>query len=96
MIKKILIAVALLTTLSVSAEVPRYAYITDEVNIPMRSNRSFNNNLIKMLTTGDKLKVIRYFDGWTKVEYGGQMGWVVSRYLSVKEPAKNRLKQSHF
>ena len=93
MIKKILIAVALLTTLSVSAEVPRYAYITDEVNIPMRSNRSFNNNLIKMLTTGDKLKVIRYFDGWTKVEYGGQMGWVVSRYLSVKEPAKNRLKQ---
>jgi len=45
-----------------------------------------------MLTTGDKLKVIRYFDGWTQVQYGSQTGWVASRYLSVKEPVKNRLK----
>jgi len=94
MIKQMLMVVMLVTTVSVSAETPRYAYITDEVNIPMRSSRSFNNNLIKMLTTGDKLKVIRYFDGWTQVQYGGQTGWVVSRYLSAKEPVKNRLKQS--
>ena len=92
MIKQILLAAMLATTLSVSAETPKYAYITDEVNIPMRSSRSFNNNLLKMLTTGDKLEVIRYFDGWTQVQYGGQTGWVVSRYLSVKEPVKNRLK----
>ena len=93
MIKQILLAVMLTTTLSVSAETPKYAYVTDEVNIPMRSSRSFNNNLIKMLTTGDKLEVIRYFDGWTQVQYGVQTGWVPSRYLSVNEPAKNRLKQ---
>lgn len=94
MIKQILLAVTLTTTLSVSAETPKYAYVTDEVNIPMRSSRSFNNNLLKMLTTGDKLEVIRYFDGWTQVQYGSQIGWVVSRYLSAKEPVKNRLK--HF
>jgi SH3 domain protein len=93
MIKKLLLIVLFVTSLSVNAEEPSYAYITDEVNIPMRSDRSFNNNLIKMLTTGDKLKVIRYFDGWTQVQYGGQTGWVASRYLSVNEPAKNRLKQ---
>ena len=93
MIKQILLVAMLATTFSVSAETPKYAYITDEVNIPMRSSRSFNNNLLKMLTTGDKLEVIRYFDGWTQVQYGGQTGWVVSRYLSVKEPVKNRLKQ---
>ena len=93
MIKQILLAVMLTTTLPVGAEMPKYAYITDEVNIPMRSDRSFNNNLVKMLTTGDKLKVIRYFDGWTQVQYGGQTGWVTSRYLSIKEPAKNRLKK---
>ena len=92
MIKQILLAVILATTLSVGAEMPKYAYITDEINIPMRSDRSFNNNLVKMLTTGDKLKVIRYFDGWTQVQYGGQSGWVTSRYLSVNEPVKNRLK----
>ena len=91
--KKLLLIVLFVTSLSVNAEEPSYAYITDEVNIPMRSDRSFNNNLIKMLTTGDKLKVIRYFDGWTQVQYGGQTGWVASRYLSVNEPAKNRLKQ---
>jgi SH3 domain protein len=93
MIRKLLLMVLFTASLSVSAEAPRYAYITDEVNIPMRSDRSFNNNLIKMLTTGDKLKVIRYFDGWTQVQYGGQVGWIISRYLSVNEPAKNRLKQ---
>jgi len=93
MIKKLLLIVLFATSLSVNAEESSYAYITDEVNIPMRSDRSFNNNLIKMLTTGDKLKVIRYFDGWTQVQYGGQIGWVASRYLSVNEPAKNRLKQ---
>ena len=93
MIKKLLLIALFATSLSVNAEEPSYAYITDEVNIPMRSDRSFNNNLIKMLTTGDKLKVIRYFDGWTQVQYGGQTGWVASRYLSVNEPAKNRLKQ---
>ena len=93
MIKKLLLIALFATSLSVNAVEPSYAYITDEVNIPMRSDRSFNNNLIKMLTTGDKLKVIRYFDGWTQVQYGGQRGWVSARYLSVQEPAKNRLKQ---
>jgi len=93
MIKKLLLIALFATSLSVNAVEPSYAYITDEVNIPMRSDRSFNNNLIKMLTTGDKLKVIRYFDGWTQVQYGGQTGWVSARYLSVQEPAKNRLKQ---
>jgi len=93
MIKKLLLIVLFATSLSVNAEAPKYAYITDEVNIPMRSSRAFNNNVLKMLTTGDKLKVIRYFDGWTQVQYGGQTGWVASRYLSVNEPAKNRLKQ---
>ncbi len=92
MIRKLLAVLLLVTSLSVNAEAPRYAYITDEVNIPMRGDRSFNNNLIKMLTTGDKLKVIRYFDGRTQVQYGGQTGWVTSRYLSTKEPVKNRLK----
>jgi SH3 domain protein len=90
--KLLLTALLLISTLT-NAETPKYVYITDEVNIPMRGSRSFDNNLIKMLTTGDKLKVIRYFDGWTQVQYGGQTGWVSSRYLSINEPAKNRLKQ---
>ena len=93
MIKKLLLIALFATSLLVNAEAPKYAYITDEVNIPMRSSRAFNNNVLKMLTTGDKLKVIRYFDGWTQVQYGGQTGWVSARYLSVQEPAKNRLKQ---
>ena len=93
MIKKLLLIALFATSLLVNAEAPKYAYITDEVNIPMRSSRAFNNNVLKMLTTGDKLKVIRYFDGWTQIQYGGQTGWVASRYLSVNEPAKNRLKQ---
>jgi len=92
MIKKILLIALFITSVSANAEAPRYAYITDEVNIPMRSSRSFGDNLVKMLTTGDKLKVIRYFDGWTQVQYGSQTGWVTSRYLSNKAPVKTRYK----
>ena len=92
MIKIILLVTLFITSLSVGAEAPRYAYITDEVNIPLRSSRSFDNSLIRMLTTGDKLEVIRYFDGWTQVRYGGQTGWVISRYLSTNEPVKKRFK----
>jgi len=81
MIKKILLITLFVTSLSVSSEVPKYAYITDLVNIPMRSDSSFGDNIVRVLTTGDKVEVVRFFDGWTQIRYGGKTGWVVSRYL---------------
>jgi len=94
MTKQILLAVMLATTLSVDAETPKYAYITDEINIPMRSDRSFNNNIIRALTTGDKVKIVRYFFGWTQIRYGGKTGWMVSRYLTNKPGNKFLMKES--
>ncbi len=81
MIKKILLIALFSTSLSVSAKVPKYAYITDTVDVALRSDRSFNNNIIRALTTGDKVKIVRHFDGWTQIHYGGETGWMMSRYL---------------
>ena len=55
MIKKILLIALFITSVSANAEAPRYAYITDEVNIPMRSSRSFGDNLVSPDGTREKV-----------------------------------------
>jgi hypothetical protein len=94
MIKKILLIALFSTSLSVSAKVPKYAYITDTVDVALRSDRSFNNNIIRALTTGDKVKIVRHFDGWTQIHYGGETGWMMSRYLKNKPGNQFLMKES--
>jgi len=93
MIKKLLLTTLLVTSINVGAETPKYAYITDNINIPMRYTRSLSNNIVQKLTTGDKVEVIRMFDGWTQVRYGNKNGWVISRYLASKPNAETRIKK---
>ena len=94
MIKKILLMALFVTSLSVGAEAPKYAFVTDMVNVALRSDRSFNNNIIRALTTGDKVKIVRHFDGWTQVSYGGETGWMMSRYLKNKPSNRFLIKES--
>lgn len=93
MIKKLLLTTLLVTSINVGAETLKYAYITDNIDIPMRYTRGFLDNIVQKLTTGDKVEVVRSFDGWTQVRYGNKTGWVVSRYLSEKSNTKYKIKK---
>ncbi len=87
--------VSLLLTHSL-ANAQSYVYITDTVDIPMRSANKIQNNpsnLLKMLPSGTKLKILSTESGWTKVKYEKTTGWMISRYLTSKAPAKAQLEK---
>jgi SH3 domain protein len=73
-----------------------YVYVTDVVDIPMRSSNKIErdpSNLLKMLPSGTKLEILSTEDGWTKVKYEKTIGWMISRYLTSKAPAQAQLEK---
>ncbi len=71
-----------------------YVYVTDMVDIPMRSdNKISSDNLVRMLPSGTKLELLSTEDGWTKVKYEKTIGWMISRYLTNNQPAKAELEK---
>ena len=67
-------------------------YITDQVEIPFRSEPIIkSDNLIKRLESGSVLELVRFKDGWAEVRYQGKTGWIIGRYLSFDPPAKFQL-----
>jgi SH3 domain protein len=70
-------------------------YITDHVQIPMRSDKAFDNNIIEKLSSGAQLEILDISkDGlWTHVQHKNLQGWVVSRYINDRPSARSKLKQ---
>jgi SH3 domain protein len=68
-------------------------YITDQLDLPIRSDKSFGENIIRLLPSGTKLSLIQNTeDGWSQVKFGNTTGWIKSFYLSSKPTAINQLK----
>ena len=51
-------------------------------SLNVRSGPSTNNSVIGKLSNGDKVEVISTSNGWSKIKYNGQIGYVSSKYLS--------------
>ena len=67
-----------------------YVYVTDTVDIPMRSAskiQSNPSNLLRMLPSGTKLQLLSTDSGWTQVKFEQTTGWMISRYLTSVLPA---------
>ncbi|TEU23618.1 MAG: TIGR04211 family SH3 domain-containing protein [Gammaproteobacteria bacterium] len=91
---KLLFISLLLTHSLVNAQ--SYVYVTDMVDIPMRSSNKIERNppnLLKMLPSGTKLEILSTENGWTKVRYENTTGWMISRYLTSKVPAQAQLEK---
>ena len=93
MIKSIGLALALtLLTLRVRAE--SYVYITDQLDLPIRSDKSFNNNIIRLLPSGTELSLLQSTeDGWAQIQFDDTIGWIKSFYLSPDPSAREKLKK---
>lgn len=91
-IKYLSLALLMITTM-VSAE--SFVYITDQVEIPIRSESTTQgDNLIRTLPSGTKLSILQATeDGWTQVQYEDTTGWIISRYLSNSPPARQELER---
>ena len=64
------------------------AYVTCDV-LNVRSGAGATNNKIGTVTKGTELKVSGESNGWLKIEYGSDTGWVCKDYTSTKAPASN-------
>ena len=69
-------------------------WVTDELEITMRTGKSNRNAIVRMLKAGTELEILEVDRdaGYTKVQTrSGAEGWVLSRYLRRNPPAKIRL-----
>ena len=93
--QSLLIAVTLLgATLSISAAA-QTAYVSDQLQITMRTGPALKNKITKMLNSGDSVEIIQENpNGYTEVKTAdGRTGWVLKRYLMDSPSARTRLEE---
>ena len=85
--------ILILLTFKVSAE--SFVYITDQLDIPIRSEKSFDNeNIIRFLSSGTEASILQSTeDGWAQIQVDDTIGWISSRYISIDPPAREELKK---
>ena len=89
--KKIVLLLMILCSASAFAKT---AYVTDELEITLRSGESTGHRILRMLPTGEKLTVLgeNPDSGYTKVRTStGALGYVLSRQLKDGPVARDRL-----
>ena len=84
--------ILILLTFKVSAE--SLVYITDQLDIPIRADQNFGENIIRLLPSGTELSLLQSTeDGWAQVQFDDTIGWIKSFYISNEPPARKELKK---
>ncbi len=76
------------------AEDEKVLYVTDHIDITLRTGPSIENKILRMLPTGTKLYSLgKVSNGWIKVKTeSGIEGWVLEKYTLLEPPATIKLK----
>ena len=89
---KIISIALMILTFKVSAE--SFVYITDQLDLPIRSDKAFGNNIIRLLPSGTELSLLQSTeDGWAQIQFDDTIGWIKSFYLSSDPSAREKLKK---
>jgi SH3 domain protein len=74
-------------------------YIGDIIKITVRTGPGINHKIVAMIKSGERVEVLKPEEEWSLVRItNGKEGWVLSRFLTPKEPdglALARLKKNH-
>ncbi|MDD1622707.1 MAG: TIGR04211 family SH3 domain-containing protein [Methylococcaceae bacterium] len=76
----------------------RTAYVTDSVDIPLRSGESERTKIVKMLANGTPLTVLgdNTENGYTYVQAGnGAEGFILTRYMTSEPSARSQLEAAN-
>lgn len=94
LINALLLTLIFVIPLSSTAATTRY--VSDQLEITMRTGKGVKFGIKKMLTSGDRLDVIETDpSGYSKVQTSkGVEGWVLTRYLTNTPSARNRVASS--
>lgn len=83
-------ALALCLCLSVPATAA--LYVTDQLEITLRSGAGLDYKILRMLPSGTSLETLEDKEGWSRVRTPkGDEGWVITRYLTSEPPKGPRL-----
>ena len=67
-------------------------YITDSIEIPLRSGASHKHRIKRMMPSGTEVKILEVDPtGWAKILYKGSEGWLPANLLENQPVAKDRL-----
>ena len=74
---------------------PVQSYVTDSLEITLRTGPSTGNKIVSMLTSGQPLEILSTEGEWSFVRIVGEEkeGWVVSRYLISRLPWEIQAKE---
>ncbi len=89
-----LIATALLLVMTAAAAAPTVQYISDRLELPLRSGQSVQHRILRMLPSGTSLDVLQTSKdtGYSQVRArDGTVGWVLTRFLMQTPSARERL-----
>jgi len=77
------------------AQQEKTMFITDRLQVTVRTGSSVENKIIQVLNSGDQVTVLRTEpSGWSLVRLAdGREGWMIARYLQEDKPAVFRLKE---
>lgn len=91
--KKALVSILVLLATCSLAEA-RVGYVTDSIDVPLRSGESERSKIVKMLPNGMSLNVLgdNTENGYTYVQAAnGAEGYILTRYISNEPSARNQL-----
>ena len=92
--KQLTFLLTLLLTLGV-LNAKSLVYVSDQVEIPVRADKSSRSAIIKMAPSGEQFELLqRTTSGWTKIKTPeGEIGWIGSRYLMNTPAAREKFSQ---
>lgn len=67
------------------------AYVSDNLEITLRSGQGNDYRILRMLPSGTEVQVLERGTEWTRVQVGNQQGWVRSVFLQEQPGAAERL-----
>ncbi len=91
--RSICFVVFILSTSTAGIAVAETLYVSDELEITLRTGPGVKNKITRMLKSGESLEVIqKSSDGYTEVQSAnGKTGWVLQRFLMTEPSARSRL-----
>jgi len=71
------------------------AYVTDELEITLRSGQGNDYRIVRLLDSGAELEVLERGETWTRVRALGDEGWVRNGYLQSEPGAADQLAEAN-
>jgi SH3 domain protein len=94
-VKPLIVLFALLTVLGSELTLAAPRYVIDELQITMRSGRSNQHSILKILKSGDRVELLEEVEDnnrtYARVRFGDTEGWVHAQYLSSDPIARDQL-----